>query len=64
MRDVFSSDIRIKNIACIEHSHFLDAIHSEVHVYDTIHDGKNFLPIVDVPLIGLVCPMQLDCGAV
>ena len=61
---MLSSGIRIKNIACIKYGHFLCAIGPEVHIYDAIHDCKDFVSIIDVPLVWLICPMQLYCRTV
>ena len=59
---MFCSHVCIKNVTCIKRGHFLKAIDPEVHVYNTIHNGKNFLSIIDVPLIWLIRPMQLYRG--
>lgn len=54
----------VKNITCIKRCRFFDAIVSEMHINDAIHDCKNFLSIVDMPFVGLIRPMEFDCRAI
>jgi hypothetical protein len=48
----------------MKHADFLYAIGPKVHIHHTIHDRKDFLPIIDVPPVRLIGPMQFDGGAV
>jgi hypothetical protein len=42
----------------------LNAIESIPHTDPAVHDGKDFLTVVGVPLVRLVRPMQPDADAV
>ena len=61
---MLSTYISKKNIACIKHFNLFDTVALEMHIHNAIHYRKNFLAIVDVPLIGLIRPMQFDCRAI
>ena len=54
---------RIEQVSRFERNDLLDAIDAVVHVHNAIHHSKDFLPIVDVPDVGLIGPVQANTGA-
>ena len=55
--------VRIEQVARFERNDLLDAVDAVVHVHHAIHHSKDFLPIVDVPDVGLIGPVQANAGA-
>nr|DAL43460.1 MAG TPA_asm: hypothetical protein [Caudoviricetes sp.] len=52
----------IENIACIQNPAFNLTLFFILHFNTPIHHRKNLLPIVDVPLIGPICPVKFHAG--
>ena len=64
MGDVLCSDRRMENIPGLEHRRKFLAVLFVAH-FDTAMEHRKYLfAIVDMPLIGLVCPMEPGRNAV
>lgn len=54
---MFTTLIGKKEIPCIQYHCFDFAMFLIKHFNDAIHNSKNFLTIIYMPLIGLICPV-------
>ena len=55
---MFRAHAGIKNIPCLQ-AHCPDvSVFLVVHLYTAIHHRKNFLTVIDVPLVGLIRPVK------
>lgn len=53
MSDMLAPHFRIEQVSRFERNYLLYAIDAVVHVHYAIHHSKDFLPIVDMPDVGL-----------
>ncbi len=61
---MFSANGGIKNVSCFQHFGFLLSIKSIFHFNSPIQHSKNLLPVINVPFVWLVSPVQTCCYAV
>ena len=54
---MFTTLIGQKEIPCIQYHCFDIAMFLIKHFNDAIHNSKNFLTLIYMPLIGLICPV-------
>ena len=64
VRNMFTTYFSEKNIADAQSNYLLKSIDSAMHIDLSIKDRKNFFTIIDVPFVGLVCPVNPRCDAI
>ena len=63
MRNMFTSHSSEKHVTYLQTHDPRNAGLAVVHIDRAIKNGKYFLPIVDVPFIRFISPMETSCGA-
>src|SRR5690348_8195487 len=54
----------IEDVAGLQHDRLFAAVLAVAHLHLPVEDGEDFLPVVDVPIVGLVGPVQARGDAV